>query len=241
MLNAFVLLGFLLVLPATGLAQEARTFGTAAKTYLSLTPWDFRPRDSSFTYQFNPGPPATISRTNPTGSGVMVAPLHLPSGANVTDVDIVLCDSSGGLFGKIQIWLCRQPRMTAGFCSGLFSPLGTTGCVDHNVPITAFPIQVDNNAETYWIEARLEVADPTVQLGSVRVGYVLQVSPPPGAPTFDDVPTDHPFFPFVEALVAAGVTSGCSATPPLFCPDNPVTRAQMAALLSKALGLHFAP
>ena len=59
--------------------------------------------------------------------------------------------------------------------------------------------------------------------------------------TFNDVPTSHIFFRWIEALAAAGITTGCSAAPPLYCPDDPVTRGQMAVFLSKALGLQFSP
>ena len=65
------------------------------------------------------------------------------------------------------------------------------------------------------------------------------MSPPPGVATFADVSTTHAFFPFVEALVKAGITGGCGGGN--YCPDNPVTRGQMAKFLSTALGLHFAP
>jgi hypothetical protein len=63
------------------------------------------------------------------------------------------------------------------------------------------------------------------------------VSPAPGTATFNDVPTTHPFFQFIEALHASGITGGCSAAPPLYCPDNSVSRGQMAVFLAKALGL----
>ena len=69
--------------------------------------------------------------------------------------------------------------------------------------------------------------------------YKLQVSPPPGTATFADVPTTHLFFQYVEALAAAGITSGCGGGN--FCPDAAVTRGQMAVFLAKALGLHWAP
>ncbi len=49
------------------------------------------------------------------------------------------------------------------------------------------------------------------------------------ASTFLDVPPSHPFFSFVETLVANGVTSGCDIN--YYCPDSPVTRAQMAVFL----------
>ena len=41
----------------------------------------------------------------------------------------------------------------------------------------------------------------------------------------------------IEALLAAGVTSGCSTSPPRFCPNGAVTRAQMATFLARALRL----
>jgi len=59
----------------------------------------------------------------------------------------------------------------------------------------------------------------------------------PSAPTFADVPDSHPFSQFIEALAASGITGGCGSGN--FCPDNPLTRGQMAAFLSKALGLHW--
>ena len=61
---------------------------------------------------------------------------------------------------------------------------------------------------------------------------------------FDYPPTDTNYFTddngitgesSINALRAAGITSGCAPT--LFCPTRPVTRAQMAIFLDKALGL----
>jgi len=65
----------------------------------------------------------------------------------------------------------------------------------------------------------------------------LEVSAAPATASFNDVPTNHPFFKFIEALKASGITAGCSAAPPLYCPDAPLTRGQMAVFLSIALGL----
>ena len=41
-----------------------------------------------------------------------------------------------------------------------------------------------------------------------------------------------PFEPAIEALAAAGITKGCDSD--LFCPDDPVTRGQMAVFLTRA-------
>ena len=53
--------------------------------------------------------------------------------------------------------------------------------------------------------------------------------------TFGDVPTDQWYFSWVERLYAAGITSGCSLSPLLYCPDQSVTRAQMAKFLEKGI------
>ena len=53
--------------------------------------------------------------------------------------------------------------------------------------------------------------------------------------TFADVAAGAPYAAEVEAVLAAGVTRGCSAAPLLYCPNDPVTRAQMATFLVRAL------
>lgn len=52
----------------------------------------------------------------------------------------------------------------------------------------------------------------------------------PGAQTFTDVPPSDPAAPFVESIFRAGLTGGCAAGP-AFCPDDPITRLQMAVFL----------
>ena len=45
----------------------------------------------------------------------------------------------------------------------------------------------------------------------------------------------------IDALAAVGITKGCAADPPRYCPDQPVTRAQMATLLVRALDRLYDP
>jgi hypothetical protein len=63
------------------------------------------------------------------------------------------------------------------------------------------------------------------------------VSDPPATPTFADVPSNVFGYSQIEALAASGVTGGCGSGN--FCPNQAVTRAQMAIFLSKALGLYW--
>jgi hypothetical protein len=55
---------------------------------------------------------------------------------------------------------------------------------------------------------------------------------------FNDVPTGHPFYSEIGKLSARGITLGCSTT--RYCPEDIVTRQQMAAFIIRALG-NFTP
>ncbi len=58
--------------------------------------------------------------------------------------------------------------------------------------------------------------------------------------TFPDVPPSNPFFHYVQTIFQLGITSGCAGGN--YCPSNPVTRAQMAVFLLKALeGASYVP
>ncbi|PKN93688.1 MAG: hypothetical protein CVU44_07675 [Chloroflexi bacterium HGW-Chloroflexi-6] len=52
---------------------------------------------------------------------------------------------------------------------------------------------------------------------------------------FADVPADNLFAPWIKQLAAEGITGGCSSGN--YCPNNAVTRAQMAVFLVKAFEL----
>ena len=56
--------------------------------------------------------------------------------------------------------------------------------------------------------------------------------PPPCTGVFGDVVCPSPFADWIEELATEGITGGCGGGN--YCPDNPVTRAQMAAFLLKA-------
>ncbi|MCL4275835.1 MAG: S-layer homology domain-containing protein [Anaerolineales bacterium] len=55
-------------------------------------------------------------------------------------------------------------------------------------------------------------------------------------PTFADVPFNHSAWQYIEAIYNAGITGGCTTTPLNYCPNNTVTRAQMAIFLLR--GIH---
>ncbi len=65
----------------------------------------------------------------------------------------------------------------------------------------------------------------------LKARHGLCYTPPPCAGVFPDVPCSLVFAPWIEALAAEGITTGCGGGN--FCPDNPVTRRQMAVFLLK--------
>ncbi len=71
----------------------------------------------------------------------------------------------------------------------------------------------------------------------LRSKYGSSYSPPGvGASTgFGDVPTDHWAAPWIKQLVAEGITAGCGGGN--YCPELPVTRAQMAVFLVRTFNL----
>jgi hypothetical protein len=54
----------------------------------------------------------------------------------------------------------------------------------------------------------------------------------PTQPFFTDVPPTHPQFAHIQKLRELGITSGCTTT--TYCPDDSVTRGQMAAFIIRA-------
>jgi hypothetical protein len=72
--------------------------------------------------------------------------------------------------------------------------------------------------------------------------YGANYTPPTPGPVamFSDVPPGAFARAFIEQLAVEGITAGCA--PGLFCPNNPVTRAEMAVfLLASKYGTGFAP
>ncbi|MYE56997.1 MAG: insulinase family protein, partial [Acidimicrobiaceae bacterium] len=52
---------------------------------------------------------------------------------------------------------------------------------------------------------------------------------------FVDVSADHPYVDDIDRLAGGRITAGCATNPSRYCPDQHVTRGQMAAFLARAL------
>ncbi len=67
-----------------------------------------------------------------------------------------------------------------------------------------------------------------------RTGLDGPATPRASGTFIDDDGNAHE--PFIEAIVAEGITGGCSPAGDRYCPDESVTRGQMATFLARGLG-----
>ena len=161
------------------------------------------------------------------------ANLNLPAGAVI---DFLGLESKTGVNGVLGAAIWQRGRydgaktLVAGVSS---TPHGWD--TDYSGLIG---YQITRNVHQEFVIEVEQVPYPVYQdFGWVEVWWHRGVSPAPANATFSDVPTSDPFFQAIEALAASGITSGCAAGQ--FCPNQPVTRAEMAKFLAKALGLNW--
>jgi len=215
----------LVTAPARG--QAAETFGTSAVSYLAVGSNAFVPADNTITYLNG------ISLSQTSGGLFTSSPL-LPSGALIVAVQWHFCsDGASSAPGHSVNLLSHSAVIIHGQSSGA-QPIGP-GCTTVTQDVSDLNLVVDNQQNRVELDVLpFSAAD---SFTAAVVVYKLQVSPAPATATFNDVTTSHPFFQFIEALAASGITAGCGGGN--YCPDEPLTRGQMAVFLAKALGLQW--
>ena len=170
-----------------------------------------------------------------TGTGAFMVGLLLPQGALIEMFEVEGCTTQDGVLDAV-LSSAAVPASSSVVISELATSVDTPVCDVFQKTLES-PVIVDNKNNQYFFSLEDFPSDGTSYFAAVRVYYRLQVSPSPATATFNDVPVGNPYFQFVEALAASGVTAGCGGGN--FCPDVPVTRAQMATFLSRALGLYW--
>ena len=143
------------------------------------------------------------------------------------------CPSSPVTRAQMASFLARAldletPRQRAGFddvdpssahaanIEALFAAQITTGCARD--PLAYCPDRPVTRAQMASFLAR-----------------ALELEVPPQSAGFDDVDPSSAHAANIEALFAAQITTGCARDPLAYCPNRPVTRAQIAAFLHRAL------
>ncbi len=219
---------------------QAQPFGLNEQT-LTLGAASFRPASGTNTgYSYDISTDGYLH-----GDGQYVAPLDLPEGAEIVGICVdVYSLGTGGMGAFLEA--IQLPLPDVGGTGGVYAVPG--GEASHVTLPVGFSSACNVNPLDYVVRSsgdvgsgvrnlahRIRYSANDAALGSVRILWHRQVSPAPALATFNDVPTSHPFFQYIEALAASGITGGCGGGN--YCPDNALTRGQMAVFMSKALGL----
>jgi hypothetical protein len=126
--------------------------------------------------------------------------------------DFVPPPAAGGVFADVS-----PLDFGAAFIEQLFNDGITGGCGGGN----------------YCPEDSVTRAQMAVFL--LRARYGAGFTPPPAIGVFNDVPVGSFADAYIEQMAAEGITGGCGGGS--FCPNDPITRAQMAVFLVRTFGL----
>ena len=181
-----------------------------------------------------------------TSSGALTWNTFL--GGAGADAGYALALSGGDIYVtgySTDTWGSPDRAYTSGFDS-FAAKLNTSGVLTWNtflggsgsdfsygVAQSGSGLFVGGHSDDTW-GTPLQAYDTAVD--SFLVKFAGETTPPPASPIFADVPFDHWANPWVETLYNAGVTGGCATAPHLiYCPDDAVTRAQMAIFILRSM------
>ncbi|HEY2798182.1 MAG TPA: right-handed parallel beta-helix repeat-containing protein [Thermoanaerobaculia bacterium] len=216
-------------------------------------------------------PTVTVTVNQTPATPIITAPLSLPIGASGASASVTDHPGSiftwilqGGTITGGQT--TRQIAFDAGSAgttmhctvfetnSGCSSPVASRNIqVDFNdVPpshqfhdfvdtVARNQITVGCTGGNYCPDQQIPRSQMAVFLLKAKFGSD-HVPPPETGTIFGDVPVGSFAAAWIEELYNLGVTGGCTTDPLNFCPDAPVTRAQMAVFLLKdLLGSDYVP
>ena len=242
-----LLVGFLSLLAAGWVVAEGNSpqspsdFGDKINV-LQIPAAGFQPRCSALAYDYSQAG-FIYATNNPCNfpAEIMWAPVTLPTGALIHFLNLYYNDLDPA--EDITVTLRAIPASGVQQDLATASSTGSGGAGYAFSPLISYivnnDVQYDSEGRQLVVLLAIPSATTSRQFKGVDLWWTRPVSPAPAVARFNDVPPNHPFFQFIEALAKSGVTGGCSAAPALYCPDSPVTRGQMAVFLSKALGLSW--
>lgn len=245
------------LLTRLGLPADARNVYLAKGAVLDqksspAEPDEFGTSDSGWTTvlgsQHLPHGSATEYGTMPDGSlryfsgsdSAFDAQLQMPHGALFQQVTWFGRDQGPDFLTGTVVRVCQTGFPAVGPPVVTFLGTATSSNAESFTFVVSLPAgeTVHNLSCAYYVKTYFSGTSTDLFLHKIRARWQRQVSPAPPMATFpNDTPTTHPYFRFIEALANSGITAGCG--PGSFCPNNPITRGEMAVFLSAALGLHW--
>ena len=228
-------IGAFLAAPAGAEGPGTDAYGTADASVTTIVSSSFTPRSSLTQWADD----LDGFRSSPTANAVFRAGIPLPTGADVIGVELDACDTDPAGLVDMLVVECGPP-VNGPSCQPIVSfftgAAATPGCGRFPAAGGMLPFTV-RAGYTYMVDVTDTDTTAATRFRAVRFVWKRQVSMASGSSTFADVPNTHFAYRFIEALARSGVTGGCATGQ--FCPDAPVTRAQMAVFLATALGLHW--
>lgn len=224
--------------------EPNNSFGVGSEGSTNVLYSDFRPTfatDGLFPeYSYAPDSGLTCDAGTHTYEA-KIAPI--PVGAAFAYVGVYLFDEStedatAWLYRTCQVVSHSPPVVTL---MDQASTAGTPGA-------TGFTLAAGDTVNHYcqfFLRVRLDSGGFLVfecsegndlRLFGAHARWQRQVRPHPTMPTFDDVPSNHPLYDYIEAVARDGITHGCP-DPDNFCPNGVLTRGEIVEILAKALGL----
>lgn len=214
---------------------------------LSIPAAAFVPQNSSWSYHTD-----SNGYVYPSGAPTVGfwAPVSLPAGAGIGRLNLYAYDPQpGSIAGTVSAYLnrltgygavCSQTLCTFPPVPPAHEQIASAGTIGGNgYTYESALVDPPHTVTNYLAQYVVQVSFTGAGLGfkGVDIWWKRQISPAPGTASFTDVPTNAQFFAEIEAMKAAGITAGCTATQ--FCPESTVTRRQMAAFFARALGLYW--
>jgi hypothetical protein len=182
---------------------------------------------------------AHVRITSNTAYADKLIPVALNVTPNLTPTDIILSNASvgqklpiGTLVGNLTT---VDPTIGDSFTYSLVNGVGA----DNNASFSISGNQL-RTAEVFDFATKnsYSIRVRSTDSGGLFFEKVFTITVTDRSPIFADVPFTYWANSYVERLYLAGITGGCGVNPLIYCPDNPVTRAQMAVFLLR--GIHGA-
>jgi len=213
---------------APAASRDPAVFGTTGQSVLVVGSYSFQPRFAGF----GATPGEGLERFAAT---FMDATAQVPAGSQLEKIELGACDSSDTASVSLNVGACTVPGASCDGLAGVDTGIAATPGCDFFSKVLSPPAPIDSS---YPLLLGVSTGpDANTTFSVVKLYYRMRVSPAPATATFGDVPTTYLYFRAIEALAASGITGGCGSGN--FCPDQAVTRGELAKFLANALGLHW--